>query len=97
MQFDLLHNWGFDIEYKKVWQGAEVARASLFGNYDNSFDELRWYSDGIQWTNSGSVVVLETDPSTNRFERIFIAYNAFIEGFKHCRLMMNYMPIIKNC
>lgn len=66
-------------------EGVEVARANLFGNYNESFDELRWYSDSIRRTNPGSVVSLKTEQVDNRFKRIFIAFSASVEGFKHCR------------
>lgn len=66
----------------------EVARAKLFGSYNDSFDELRWYSDALLKTNPGSITALETEPTENRFKRMFIAFNASIEGFKTCRPML---------
>lgn len=83
MQYDIMHKWGFNVKYEKVWRGVEVARASLFGNYNDSFNELKWYTGNIMRTNSGSVVSLETEPVDNRFKRIFIAFSASIQGFKH--------------
>lgn len=59
-----------------------MARSNIFGNFQDSFDELRWYSDGLVRNNPGSVVTLETEPEDNRFKRIFIAYSASLEGLK---------------
>lgn len=66
----------------------EVARSKMFGNYNDSFDKLRWYSDAIMRTNPGSITTLETEPTENRFKRMFVAFNASIEGFKSCRPML---------
>lgn len=75
-------------ELLKYWHGVEVARSELFGTYENSFDELRWYTDGIHRTNPGSVVCLENEPNENRFQRYFVAFNASLQGFKHYRPML---------
>ncbi|KAL6523576.1 hypothetical protein OROGR_017179 [Orobanche gracilis] len=37
---------------------------------------------------SGSIVSLESNPSTNCFERVFIAFKACLDGFKKCRPML---------
>ncbi|KAL8465306.1 hypothetical protein ACS0TY_034710 [Phlomoides rotata] len=59
-----------------------------FGNYNESYDQLRWYYEVIHRTNPGSIVELEVQKETKHFEHIFIAFNACIQGFKSCRLML---------
>lgn len=78
LKTDLLNTHGFELSYMKVWRAVEVARGNIFGSYNESFDELRWYSKAIKQKN----------PGTNKFQRFFFAFNASIEGFKHCRSLL---------
>lgn len=85
---DLKNIYGFDIPYMKVWRGVDEAKSNIYGGYNESFDELRWYSEAILAKNPGSVVSLDTDPVTNQFKRFFFSFNASLEGFKFCRPML---------
>ncbi|KAL6518686.1 hypothetical protein OROHE_017736 [Orobanche hederae] len=60
----------------------------VFGSYDDSYDQLRWYWNAIERTNEGSIVSLEFNPNNNCFERVFIAFKACLDGFKNCRPML---------
>ncbi|KAL8483520.1 hypothetical protein ACS0TY_026273 [Phlomoides rotata] len=61
-------SYGLDIPYWKAWRAVEGARDQIFGSYDESYDQLRWYCASIQCTNPGSVVVLEPNEETHHFE-----------------------------
>ncbi|KAL6501491.1 hypothetical protein OROGR_026624 [Orobanche gracilis] len=60
----------------------------VFGSYDDSYDQLRWYCNAIERTNEGSIVSLEFNPNNNCFERVFVAFKACLDGFKKCRPML---------
>ncbi|XP_024157783.1 uncharacterized protein LOC112165488 [Rosa chinensis] len=50
----------------------------------NSFSKLSWHKEAVLQSNPCSSFVLEVDPSTNRFQRLFRAYGGFVEGFQFC-------------
>ncbi|KAF7123562.1 hypothetical protein RHSIM_Rhsim12G0031700 [Rhododendron simsii] len=60
---------GVDVPYKRVWKGVEKGRSEAFGNYDASFDELRWYREAVRNSDPESVFEIEVDIETNRFQR----------------------------
>ncbi|XP_020249045.1 uncharacterized protein LOC109826423 [Asparagus officinalis] len=73
---DMLSNFGIKINYS--W-GKETAQQELFGDDDEAYDSLRWYESMVYATNPWSCVVIDADDG--RFRRLFISYNACIEGF----------------
>ena len=83
-----LDDYGLSISYYHAWLGIERSRNQLFGNHLLSFDQLRWYIDVALSNNPGSKFVLEYVEGTGRFKRLFVAFNACIEGFKYCRPML---------
>ncbi|XP_020254373.1 uncharacterized protein LOC109831464 [Asparagus officinalis] len=76
---DMLSNFGIKINYSKAWWSKETAQQDLFGDDDEAYDSLRWYESMVHATNPGSRVVIDADDG--RFRRLFISYNACIEGF----------------
>ncbi|KAL8483163.1 hypothetical protein ACS0TY_026009 [Phlomoides rotata] len=85
---DFQNLYGFHIPYWKAWRTVEAAKNQLWGSYDDSYDQLRWYCAAISSTNPGSVVALEHNNDTQHFERVFISFNACIQGFKSCHPML---------
>ncbi|KAL8548795.1 hypothetical protein ACS0TY_007895 [Phlomoides rotata] len=85
---EMKNSYGFDIPYWKAWRTVEAAKNKLFGSYDDSYDQLRWYCSAITSTNPGSVVALEYNNDTQRFERVFISFKACINSFKSYRPML---------
>ena len=62
----------------------------VFGDWDESYQALPKWMNILQLTNPGTKVVWKTIPlggiSGNvRFMRVFWAFGASVEGFKHCR------------
>ncbi|KAL8470985.1 hypothetical protein ACS0TY_033530 [Phlomoides rotata] len=74
-------SYGRDLTYSKAYRTVERAREIIFGSYDESYDQLRWDCADVESTNSSSVVILEPNPQTHHFERVFIAFKACINGF----------------
>ncbi|KAG5547704.1 hypothetical protein RHGRI_013410 [Rhododendron griersonianum] len=80
--------YGVDVPYKRAWKGVEKGRSEAFGDYDASFDELRWYREAVKNFDPESVFEIEVDTETNRFKRLFVAFSACIYGFKHLRPLL---------
>ncbi|XP_020253935.1 uncharacterized protein LOC109831001 [Asparagus officinalis] len=76
---DMLSNFDIKTNYSKAWWGKETAQQDLFGDDDEAYDSLRWYEYMVHATNLGTCVVIDADDG--RFRRLFISYNACIEGF----------------
>ncbi|XP_024195907.1 uncharacterized protein LOC112199079 [Rosa chinensis] len=74
----------FDISYKVAWKAKKKAREMIYGSEADSFNKLTWYRDTVFETNSGSSFVLEVDPLSNRFQRLFLAYAGCVKGFEFC-------------
>ncbi|KAL8534216.1 hypothetical protein ACS0TY_010279 [Phlomoides rotata] len=82
-------DYGVDTTYWKAHRSIGGAKDQTFDNYNESYDQLRWYSETIHITNPGSIVELDVHNEKKHFERIFIAFNACIQGFKSCRPMLH--------
>ncbi|KAI8561132.1 hypothetical protein RHMOL_Rhmol04G0313600 [Rhododendron molle] len=80
-----LDKYGLDLSYHHAWLGVEKARGEIFGDYESSFDKLRWYVEAAKIANPGSLLKLEVDPVSKEFSRFFVSFNACITGFNHCR------------
>ncbi|KAM5554529.1 hypothetical protein ABKV19_022762 [Rosa sericea] len=76
--------YGFDISYKVALKAKQRAKEAIYGSDADSFSKLSWYKEAVLESNPGSSFVLEVDPSTNRFHRLFVAYRGCIEGFQFC-------------
>lgn len=77
--------YGLDLPYHHAWLGVEKAWGKVFGDYESSFDKLRWYVEAAKIVNPGSVLKLEVDAETKEFSRVFMAFNSCISGFNNCR------------
>ncbi|KAL8544553.1 hypothetical protein ACS0TY_004939 [Phlomoides rotata] len=85
---DFKNSYGIHIPYWKAWKTVESEKNKIWGSYDDSYDQLRWYCDAISSTNPGSVVSLEHNSETQCFERLFISFKTCIDGFKSYRPML---------
>ena len=77
-------NYGFDITYKVAYKAKDLAKESIYGGAADSYNMLAWYQESVLESNPGSIFVLEKDESTNRFNRLFLAFYGCVEGFKYC-------------
>ncbi|KAL7259108.1 hypothetical protein ACSBR1_005081 [Camellia fascicularis] len=53
-----------------------------------SYDEIRWYMDIVMSTNSGSYLRLDYNHQSGWVKRFFVAFNASIQGFRHCHPLL---------
>ncbi|XP_073121759.1 uncharacterized protein [Henckelia pumila] len=81
MQMDLQRDFRVELEYRKVWNGKELAMHDIHGTDEGCYDRLRWYCDDVKNTNPGSVVECEIEPLTKKFRRLFICFHACVVGF----------------
>ncbi|KAL8522689.1 hypothetical protein ACS0TY_012866 [Phlomoides rotata] len=88
IMFFMEDSYIINLTYVKAWRIIDVVRNKIFGSYDESYDHLRWYSEAIVKTNSGSVVCLEENTNSHHFERIFIVWKTFVNEFRSCRPML---------
>ncbi|XP_062017896.1 uncharacterized protein LOC133734288 isoform X1 [Rosa rugosa] len=85
---DFKQQYGLDISYRIAWAGTKLAKSKVHGDESLSYHQLVWYRDALMSTNPGSHCVLESDPGTSRFQRLFVCYGACIEGFQWCRPLL---------
>ncbi|XP_034679684.1 uncharacterized protein LOC117909731 [Vitis riparia] len=86
--------FGYDVHYRRIWEAKRKAMLRVFGDWDESYQALPKWMNILWLTNPGTKIVWKTIPlggiSGNvRFMRVFWAFGASVEGFKHCR------PIIR--
>ncbi|XP_028055045.1 uncharacterized protein LOC114259232 [Camellia sinensis] len=86
--FTFKADYGLDISYHVARLGVEKVRKAMHGDYLTSFDLQRWYGDAIQHYNPGNDINIDYDLKTSQFKRFFVAFAAFINGFKYCRLLL---------
>ncbi|KAI8543446.1 hypothetical protein RHMOL_Rhmol08G0218700 [Rhododendron molle] len=60
-------------------------QVELYGDYEDSFDRVRWYVEAARATNPGSILRLESDPISKEFSPLFVSFDACIKGFNYCR------------
>lgn len=81
----ILHDFGIELTYTKVWRGIVDAREHIQGPCKEAYDKLSGYCEKIKETNPGSITNLVIGDD-KRFQCIFISFHASINGFlKGCR------------
>nr|XP_025692458.1 uncharacterized protein LOC112794692 [Arachis hypogaea] len=55
-------HFGFRPTYRRVWMAKQKAVAIIYGDWDESYNELPWWVLGVQLTMPGTVAVLKTCP-----------------------------------
>ncbi|XP_057744653.1 uncharacterized protein LOC130962459 [Arachis stenosperma] len=90
-------HFGFRPTYKRVWLAKQKAVAHIYGDWDESYNELPRWVLGVQLTMPGTVAVLRTSPvrvggqvddSQAYFHRLFSTFSLCIGAFRHC------MPLV---
>ncbi|XP_024172056.1 uncharacterized protein LOC112178077 [Rosa chinensis] len=76
--------YGFDNSYKVALKVKHRAKEAIYGSDADTFSKLSWYKEAVLQSNPSSSFVLEVEPSSNRFQRLFVAYGGCVEGFKFC-------------
>jgi hypothetical protein len=72
-----------EITYTKALRAKELALEVIHGKHEDSYKAISKYCFNIEQSNPGSIVQLDIT-AENRFQRVFICYNASATGFSHC-------------
>nr|ACN78480.1 putative mutator sub-class protein [Arachis hypogaea] len=84
--------------YMRVWMAKQKAIALIYGDWDESYNELPRWVLGVQLTMPGTVAVLRTSPvrvggqvdeSQAYFHRLFWTFPPCIEAFRHCKPLVS--------
>ena len=86
---DMKQKFGVELSYSVAWRGREYVYENLrLGTLEQSYKLLLGYLHMLMETNPGSVVNLEVTDG-NKFQYLFIAFLASIQGFSYCRLVIS--------
>jgi zinc finger SWIM domain-containing protein 3 len=78
---DVLRDYKVSVPYRTAWRGKETAMHEIHGRDSMCYSSLRWYCDAIKSSNPGSVAEFQISVE-NRFERLFVAFDACLKGFR---------------
>ncbi|XP_015948011.1 uncharacterized protein LOC107472992 [Arachis duranensis] len=91
-------HFGFRPTYRRVWLAKQKVVALIYGDWDESSNELPRWVLGVQLTMPGTVAVLKTSPihvgaqldeSQAYFHRLFWTFPPCIEAFRHCKPLVS--------
>ncbi|XP_052109693.1 uncharacterized protein LOC107466947 [Arachis duranensis] len=91
-------HFGFRPTYRRVWMAKQKSIALIYGDWDESYNDLPRWVLGVQLTMPGSVAVLKTSPvrvggqvdeSQAYFHRLFWTFPPCIEAFRHCKPLVS--------
>ncbi|XP_072088144.1 uncharacterized protein [Arachis hypogaea] len=91
-------HYGFRPTYRRVWMAKQKAVAVIYGDWDESYNELPRWVLGVQVTMPGSIAVFRTSPvrvggqldeSQAYFYRLFWSFPPCIEAFRHCKSLVS--------
>ncbi|XP_057758259.1 uncharacterized protein LOC130978852 [Arachis stenosperma] len=91
-------HFGFRPTYRRVWMAKQKAVAVIYGDWNESYNELPRWVLGVQLTMPGTVAVLRTcpvrvggqvDESQVYFHRLFWTFPPCIQAFRHCKPLMS--------
>ncbi|RYR74647.1 hypothetical protein Ahy_A02g009379 isoform A [Arachis hypogaea] len=91
-------HFGFRPTYRRVWMAKQKAVAVIYGDWDESYNELPRWVLGVQLTMPGTVAVLRTcpvrvggqvDDSQVYFHRLFWTFPPCIQAFRHCKPLVS--------
>ncbi|RYQ95577.1 hypothetical protein Ahy_B08g090934 isoform A [Arachis hypogaea] len=91
-------HFGFRPMYRRVWLAKQRAVAHIYGDWDESYNELPRWVLGVQLTMPGTVAVLRTSPIRvwgqvddlqAYFHRLFWTFPPCIEAFRHCKSLVS--------
>ncbi|XP_016207522.1 uncharacterized protein LOC107648005 [Arachis ipaensis] len=91
-------HFGFRPTYRRVWMAKQKAIALVYGDWDESYNELPRWVLGVQLTMPGTVAILRTSPvrvsgqvdeSQAFFHRLFWTFPPLIQAFRHCKPLVS--------
>ncbi|XP_015954388.1 uncharacterized protein LOC107478772 [Arachis duranensis] len=90
--------YGYKVSYKKVWLAKQKAIARIYGDWDDSYNQLQRYFNALQTFVPGTIVDLQTRPyyvgntlerKSVMFHQVFWSFPLCVEAFKHCKLLVS--------
>ncbi|XP_025703187.1 uncharacterized protein [Arachis hypogaea] len=84
--------------YMRVWLAKQKAVVHIYGDWDESYNDLPRWVLGVQLTMPGTVAVLRTSPvrvggqvddSQAYFHRLFLTFPPSVEVFRHCKPLVS--------
>ncbi|XP_025685656.1 uncharacterized protein [Arachis hypogaea] len=90
--------YGYKVSYKKVWHAKQKAIARIYGDWDDSYDQLRRYFNALQAFVPGTIVDLQMRPyyvgntldrDSVMFHQVFWSFPSCVEAFKHCKPLVS--------
>ncbi|RYR31922.1 hypothetical protein Ahy_B01g056867 isoform A [Arachis hypogaea] len=90
--------YGYKVSYKKVWLAKQKAIARIYGDWDDSYNQLQRYFNALQTFVPGTIVDLQTRPyyvgnTLDResviFHQVFWSFPSCVEAFKHCKPLVS--------
>ncbi|RYR38488.1 hypothetical protein Ahy_A09g043539 isoform F [Arachis hypogaea] len=91
-------HFGFRPTYRRVWMAKQKANGLIYGDCDESYNDLPRWVLGVQLTMPGIVAVLRTNPvrvggqldeSQSYFHKLFWTFPPCMEAFRHCKPLIN--------
>ncbi|PKA56498.1 hypothetical protein AXF42_Ash015271 [Apostasia shenzhenica] len=82
----LKQDYGLNLTYMKLWRSREIARKIVFGEVEDSYQQLPIFYKELLQTYTGSHIILDYSLEDFTFQRFFLSFKACVEGFiKGCR------------
>ncbi|XP_015950053.1 uncharacterized protein LOC107474921 [Arachis duranensis] len=90
--------YGYKVSYKKVWHAKQKAIARIYGDWDDSYDQLRRYFNVLQAFVPGTIVDLQTVPyyvgnivdhDSVMFHQVFWSFPSCVQAFRHCKPLVS--------
>ncbi|XP_022139701.1 uncharacterized protein LOC111010548 [Momordica charantia] len=82
-------DFGYCVNYRRMWQAKRKALIKVFGDWEKSYEELSYCLNALVHYNVDTRVLWDLIPSNNPGHlivgRVFWSFGPAIEGFKHCR------------
>jgi len=82
--------FNYTVSYRKTWRARNKVIESIYGNWEESYEELPQWLMVMEKDLSGTVIDFQTDPSTEVvnetvFKRLFWAFRPCISSFEFCK------------
>ncbi|KAK2644649.1 hypothetical protein Ddye_019844 [Dipteronia dyeriana] len=72
---------GVELLYTKAWMAMQLARSTVYGKVDESYQFLPGYFHMLTEANPGTITTIETDEH-NRFLYAFLSFRQSVQGFQ---------------
>ncbi|XP_016177854.1 uncharacterized protein LOC107620159 [Arachis ipaensis] len=94
LQGGVENHFGYKVSYRKVWLAKQRVIARIYGDWEESYNELLRWLFAMQMCLPGTWVQLVTQPwpgstDTIMFHRVFWTFLLCVEVFKHCKPLIS--------